>query len=171
MLFPIFLRMLLKLAECPTREQVTTPYWGSTYFRSLVFGPPSSEAQRQKSREKPMSALEKMPQGRVCANKQVKLWPVSFEKVSFRISQRFSHSLLRRMGNTLKTTRQSRIPIDMKANNYEVVEAGETIKFRGIVQRSLSQAFFLVFCTALAFLSLGLVLQIQFQDLGKKARS
>ena len=55
---------------------------------------------------------------------------------------------------------------DMKANNYEVVEAGETIKFRGVVQRSLSQAFFLVFCTALAFLSLGLVLQIQFQDLG-----
>jgi len=56
---------------------------------------------------------------------------------------------------------------DMTANNYEVVEAGETIKFRGIVQRSVSQAFFLVFCTALAFLSLGLVLQIQFQDLGK----
>ncbi|CAB9497185.1 Protein of unknown function (DUF3529) [Seminavis robusta] len=53
----------------------------------------------------------------------------------------------------------------MKANNYEVVEAGETIKFRGIVQRSTSQAFFLVFCTALAFLSLGLVLQIQFQGL------
>lgn len=57
---------------------------------------------------------------------------------------------------------------DMKANNYEVVDAGETIKFRGIVQRSASQAFFLVFCTALAFLSLGLVLQIQFNDLGKK---
>ena len=56
----------------------------------------------------------------------------------------------------------------MKANNYEVVDAGETIKFRGVVQRSLSQAFFLVFCTALAFLSLGLVLQIQFQDLGKR---
>lgn len=53
----------------------------------------------------------------------------------------------------------------MKANNYEVVEAGETIKFRGVVERSTSQAFFLVFCTALAFLSLGLVLQIQFQDL------
>lgn len=53
----------------------------------------------------------------------------------------------------------------MKANNYEVVDAGETIKFRGVVQRSTSQAFFLVFCTALAFLSLGLVLQIQFQDL------
>lgn len=60
---------------------------------------------------------------------------------------------------------------DMKANNYEVVEAGETIKFRGIVQRSVSQAFFLVFCTALAFLSLGLVLQIQFQDLGKDVPS
>jgi Cofactor assembly of complex C subunit B len=55
----------------------------------------------------------------------------------------------------------------MKANNYDVVEAGETIKFRGVVQRSFSQAAFLVFCTALAFLSLGLVLQIQFQDLGR----
>lgn len=53
----------------------------------------------------------------------------------------------------------------MKANNYEVVEAGETITFRGIVQRSTSQAFFLVFCTAIAFASLALVLQIQFQDL------
>ena len=58
----------------------------------------------------------------------------------------------------------------MTANNYEVVEAGEIIKFRGIVQRSKSQAFFLVFCTALAFLSLGLVLQIQFQDLGKSEK-
>lgn len=52
----------------------------------------------------------------------------------------------------------------MKSNNYEVVEAGETIQFRGIVQRSLSQAFFLTFCTALGMLSLALVLQIQFQD-------
>lgn len=53
----------------------------------------------------------------------------------------------------------------MKANNYEVLEAGETIIFRGIVQRSTSQAFFLVFCTAIAMASLALVLQIQFQDL------
>lgn len=53
----------------------------------------------------------------------------------------------------------------MKANNYEVVEAGETITFRGLVQKSLSQAFFLTFCTALGMLSLALVLQIQFQDL------
>jgi hypothetical protein len=53
----------------------------------------------------------------------------------------------------------------MKANNYEVVEAGETITFRGLVPRSTSQAFFLVFCTALAMLSLALVLQIQFNDL------
>lgn len=55
----------------------------------------------------------------------------------------------------------------MKANNYEVVEAGETITFRGIIQRSTSQAFFLVFCTAIGLASLALVLQIQFQDLGK----
>jgi hypothetical protein len=53
----------------------------------------------------------------------------------------------------------------MKANNYEVVEAGETITFRGLVQRSVSQAFFLVFCTALGMASLALVLQIQFQDI------
>lgn len=53
----------------------------------------------------------------------------------------------------------------MKANNYDVVEAGETITFRGIVQRSVSQAFFLVFCTAIGMLSLALVLQIQFQNL------
>jgi hypothetical protein len=54
----------------------------------------------------------------------------------------------------------------MKANNYEVVDAGETIKFRGVVQRSLSQAVFLTFCTAIGFASLALVLQIQFVDLG-----
>jgi hypothetical protein len=53
----------------------------------------------------------------------------------------------------------------MKANNYDVVEAGETITFRGLVQRSTSQAFFLVFCTALGLASLALVLQIQFQNL------
>jgi len=57
------------------------------------------------------------------------------------------------------------IDTDMKANNYEVVDAGETITFRGVVARSLSQAFFLTFCTALGMLSLALVLQIQFVDL------
>lgn len=55
----------------------------------------------------------------------------------------------------------------MKANNYEVVDAGETIKFRGIVARSLSQALFLSFCTFLGLISLALVLQIQFQHLGE----
>jgi hypothetical protein len=54
----------------------------------------------------------------------------------------------------------------MKANNYEVAEAGETIIFRGLVARSTSQAFFLTFCTAIGMASLALVLQIQFQDLG-----
>ncbi|KAI2492973.1 Pfam:DUF3529 [Fragilaria crotonensis] len=53
----------------------------------------------------------------------------------------------------------------MKANNYEVVNAADTITFRGLVKRSTSQAFFLVFCTALGLASLALVLQIQFQDL------
>jgi hypothetical protein len=52
----------------------------------------------------------------------------------------------------------------MKANNYQVVEAGEVITFRGVVQKSTSQGFFLVFITALALASLALVLQIQFQD-------
>jgi hypothetical protein len=56
----------------------------------------------------------------------------------------------------------------MKANNYEVVDAGETITFRGIVQRSTSQAFFLVFCAAVGLASFALVLQIQFQNLGKR---
>lgn len=55
----------------------------------------------------------------------------------------------------------------MKANNYEVAEAGETITFRGLVATSTSQAFFLTFCTAIGMASLALVLQIQFQDLGK----
>ena len=55
----------------------------------------------------------------------------------------------------------------MKANNYEVLEAGETITFRGLVQKSLSQALFLTFCTALGMASLALVLQIQFQDLSE----
>jgi hypothetical protein len=58
----------------------------------------------------------------------------------------------------------------MTANNYEVVNAGETITFRGIVQRSNSQAFFLVFCAAVGLASLALVLQIQFQNLGTRER-
>jgi len=53
----------------------------------------------------------------------------------------------------------------MKANNYEVQEAGEVITFRGLVARSTSQAFFLTFCTALGLASLALVLQIQLQNL------
>jgi len=53
----------------------------------------------------------------------------------------------------------------MKANNYEVTDAGETITFQGLVAQSKSQAFFLTFCTALGLASLALVLQIQFQDI------
>lgn len=53
----------------------------------------------------------------------------------------------------------------MKANNYEVVDAGETITFKGIVQRSVSQACFLVFCSFVGLASLALVLQIQFNTL------
>mmetsp|Transcript_16524 Transcript_16524/g.37131 ORF Transcript_16524/g.37131 Transcript_16524/m.37131 type:complete len:232 (-) Transcript_16524:513-1208(-) len=54
----------------------------------------------------------------------------------------------------------------MKANNYEVAEAGEVITFRGLVAKSKSQAFFLTFCTVLGLASLALVLQISFIDLG-----
>lgn len=53
----------------------------------------------------------------------------------------------------------------MKANNYEVVEAGGTITFEGVVQRSVSQACFLVFCSFIGLASLALVLQIQFNSL------
>jgi len=53
----------------------------------------------------------------------------------------------------------------MKANNYEVAEAGEVITFKGLVAKSKSQAFFLTFCTLLGLASLALVLQIQFQEL------
>jgi Cofactor assembly of complex C subunit B len=76
--------------------------------------------------------------------------------VRFENNLRVSHNVLRRWYFW---------GADMKANNYEVKEAGETITFRGIIPRSLSQAFFLTFCTALGMLSLALVLQIQFQDL------
>jgi hypothetical protein len=54
----------------------------------------------------------------------------------------------------------------MKANNYEVEDAGETITFKGIVKRSLSQALFLVFVTGISMATLALVLNIQFNDLG-----
>jgi len=53
----------------------------------------------------------------------------------------------------------------MKANNYEIVDAGETIIFKGIVERSISQVCFLVFCTFVALASLALVLSIQFNSL------
>lgn len=38
--------------------------------------------------------------------------------------------------------------------------------FEGAVQASKGQAFFLVFCTALSFATLALVLQIQFPSIG-----
>lgn len=53
----------------------------------------------------------------------------------------------------------------MKANNYEVVDAGETIVFKGIVQRSISQASFLVFCAAIGLASFALVLSTVFNSL------
>eukprot|EP00903_Cladosiphon_okamuranus_P006366 g6235.t1 len=53
-----------------------------------------------------------------------------------------------------------------QANNYKIKEAGETITFEGAIQASKGQAFFLVFCTALSFATLALVLQIQFPAIG-----
>jgi len=70
-------------------------------------------------------------------------------------------------GNRGKNLRQQagEIMAYMKANNYEVVSAGETITFRGIVQRSTSQLLFLVTCTAFGMASLALVLDIVFKGL------
>lgn len=83
--------------------------------------------------------------------------------VSFSTSKRQSRLLSSRVCSD-----NHRLPLlDMKTNNYEVVEAGETIRFQGLIQRSKSQAFFLVFCTAIGMVSLALVLDIQFKDLGK----
>jgi hypothetical protein len=56
--------------------------------------------------------------------------------------------------------------VDMTANNYQVSDAGETIVFKGVVQRSLSQALFLVFVTGISMGTLALVLNIQFDGLG-----
>jgi len=53
----------------------------------------------------------------------------------------------------------------MKANNYDVVDAGETITFEGVVQRSVSQACFLVFCSFIGLASFALVVSIQFNSL------
>lgn len=54
----------------------------------------------------------------------------------------------------------------MQANQYKVVEAGETIVFKGVVERSTSQAFFLSFCTFIGMATLALVLQIQVPKIG-----
>jgi len=52
------------------------------------------------------------------------------------------------------------------AQNYQIAEASDVIRFKGVAGRSTSQAFFLSFCTAIGLASLALVLQIQFQDFG-----
>ena len=54
----------------------------------------------------------------------------------------------------------------MKANNYDVAEAGETITFKGVLETSRSQAFFLSFCTFVGLASLALILQVQFPTIG-----
>jgi len=94
---------------------------------------------------------------RIKGNKLVKLWHVSMHYSNFLV---LFHRANTHLVNQLNAT-------DMKANNYEVQEAGEVITFRGLVARSTSQAFFLTFCTALGLASLALVLQIQLQNLCK----
>ena len=54
----------------------------------------------------------------------------------------------------------------MQANNYEVADAGETITFKGKIEASKSQAYFLSFVTLICLGSLALVLQIQFPAIG-----
>jgi len=54
----------------------------------------------------------------------------------------------------------------MKANNYEVSEAADVITFKGVVETSKSQAFFLTFCAFVGLASLALVLQIQLPQIG-----
>jgi len=54
----------------------------------------------------------------------------------------------------------------MKANNYDVAQADETVTFRGVVEASKSQAFFLSFCTFVGLASLALVLSIQVPQIG-----
>ena len=104
--------------------------------------------------------LVKMQEEKIFVNKLVKLWHVSYGHCLYTNPIKI---------NDLDLTLCYSIS-DMKSNNYEVVDAGETIKFRGIVERSASQAFFLTFCTAIGFASLALVLQIQFQGLGKNIK-
>jgi len=52
------------------------------------------------------------------------------------------------------------------ANNYKIEDASEVISFRGKASKSVSQAFFLSFCTFIGMGSLALVLSIQFQEIG-----
>jgi hypothetical protein len=53
-----------------------------------------------------------------------------------------------------------------QANNYKVDTAGETIIFKGVVERSKSQAFFLSFCLFGGLAGLALVMSIQLPVLG-----
>jgi len=53
-----------------------------------------------------------------------------------------------------------------QANNYKVVDAGETIVFKGEVARSVSQACFLSFCMLGGLWCLALVLSISLPTIG-----
>ncbi|CAM9892500.1 unnamed protein product [Discosporangium mesarthrocarpum] len=68
-------------------------------------------------------------------------------------------------GKSLKQT-AAEIVAYFQANNYKIMNAGEEITFEGVIEANKGQAFFLVFCTALSFATLALVLQIQFPAVG-----
>lgn len=53
-----------------------------------------------------------------------------------------------------------------QSRNYKVVDAGEVIVFKGEVGKSVSQAWFLSFCTFIGAATLALVLEIQIPSIG-----
>jgi len=71
-------------------------------------------------------------------------------------------------GEEAKPLRQvaAEIMAYFQANNYKVVDAGETIVFKGEVKRSVSQACFLSFCMFGGLWCLALVLSIQLPNIG-----
>jgi len=93
------------------------------------------------------------------------LWSTIKRSTGAKIKRKSYVSPALQSGGKDQRSQAGEIMAYMKANNYEVLEAGETIVFRGLVARSTSQAAFLTFCTALGMASLALVLQIQLQDL------
>ena len=144
----------VKSSVAPKPNSKERPTLGVYFLDQYVFVP---KLDFKQSFELPLVMEKQLMVGKICANKREKSWLVSL----FTLEQ--WHATFLRWEWILTSFDW----IDMKANNYEVVEAGEVITFRGIVQKSTSQAFFLTFCTLLGMASLALVLQIQFQNMSK----